>query len=225
VSALLAADDDIACIVVEPIQGSAGCIVPSGGYLAGLRALADRHGVLLIFDEVMTSRLHPSGAQSLFGVTPDLTTLGKYLAGGMSFGAFGGSARVMAAFDPEQGGALTQAGTFNNNVVSMAAGVATLTEVLTDDVLVATNRRGDLLRDRLADLFDAYGIPLHTRGIGSMIGIHGPDAWVELFFLSMLDAGHYLARRGFIALSIEITDEHVDALCATTERWAVGAAG
>ncbi|HTM33293.1 MAG TPA: aspartate aminotransferase family protein [Vicinamibacterales bacterium] len=220
---LAACRDDVACILVEPIQGSAGCIVPGDGYLARLRAQADAHGVLLIFDEVMTSRLHPGGAQALFGVTPDLTTLGKYLAGGMSFGAFGGSAPLMASFDPQQGGRLTQAGTFNNNVLSMAAGVATLTEVLTDDVLIATNARGDRLRARLQDTFTAARVPLRTSGLGSMFGIHGPDDWLELFFLAMLEEGHYLARRGFIALSIEITDAHVDAFCASARRWADGA--
>jgi glutamate-1-semialdehyde 2,1-aminomutase len=216
--------DGVACIVVEPIQGSAGCIVPSDGFLAGVRAAADASGALLVFDEVMTSRLHPGGAQTLFGVTPDLTTLGKYLAGGMSFGAFGGRAEVMAAFDPAQGGSLTQAGTFNNNVVSMAAGVATLSEVLTDEVLGATNRRGDELRERLADVFVAHGLPMRTRGVGSMIGLQAPDVWMESFFLSMLDDGHYLARRGFIALSIEITDAHVEALLASADRWAAAVA-
>jgi glutamate-1-semialdehyde aminotransferase len=89
-----------------------------------------RSGALLIFDEVMTSRLAPGGAQEVLGITPDLTTLGKYLAGGFTFGAFGGRRDVMAAFDAPRG-RLGHAGTFNNNVVSMAAGVATLTEVLT----------------------------------------------------------------------------------------------
>jgi len=220
---LSARGGDVACILVEPVQGSAGCIVPRDGYLAGLRALADTHGALLVFDEVMTSRLHPHGAQGRFGVRPDLTTLGKYLAGGMTFGAFGGSTRVMAAFDPQQGGTLAQAGTFNNNVISMAAGVAALTEVLTDEVLMATNARGDGLRQELQSIFVAAGVPIRTTGLGSMIGLHGPDGWVEWFFLAMLEEGHYLARRGFIALSIEITDAHVAALCDSARRWAAGA--
>jgi glutamate-1-semialdehyde 2,1-aminomutase len=212
--------DTIACILVEPVQGSAGCRVPSDGFLAGLRGLATGHGALLIFDEVMTSRLHPHGAQARVGVAPDMTTLGKYLAGGFGFGAFGGRADVMAAFDPARGGALVQAGTFNNNVVSMAAGVATLTQVLTDDVLEATNARGDRLRARLQAVFEAHDLPLRTTGLGSMIGVHGPDAWIEWFFLAMLADGHYLARRGFLALSIEIGDAEVDALCASATRWA-----
>ena len=102
----------------------------------------------------------------------------------------------------------------------MAAGVATLAEVLTDDVLIATNARGDRLRVRLQDTFTTTHVPLRTSGLGSMIGIHGPDDWLELFFLAMLEDGHYLARRGFIALSIEITDAHVDAFCAAARRWA-----
>jgi glutamate-1-semialdehyde 2,1-aminomutase len=216
---------DIGAVLVEPMQGSAGCIVPRDGFLAGLRRLATRHGALLIFDEVMTSRLHPGGAQARFGVTPDLTTLGKYLAGGFGFGAFGGRTDVMAAFDPHRGGTLTQAGTFNNNVVSMAAGVATLTEVLTDAALADTNARGDRLRARLSHAFAARGVPLRATGLGSMLALHGPDGWLEWFFLAMLEQGYYLARRGFLALSIEITDAHVDGLCAAADHWAAEAVG
>ena len=221
---LTARGGDIGAILVEPVQGSAGCIVPREGFLAGLRRLATRHGALLIFDEVMTSRLHPRGAQARFGVLPDLTTLGKYLAGGFGFGAFGGRAAVMAAFDPQAGGTLAQAGTFNNNVVSMAAGVATLTEVLTDAALEATNARGDRLRGRLADVFATHGVPLRVTGLGSMLALHGPDGWIEWFFLAMLEDGFYLARRGFLALSLEVTDAHVEGLCEAAGRWAAAAA-
>ena len=134
--------DQLAAVLVEPMQGSAGCLPADPAFLQRLRNRTARHGALLIFDEVMTSRLAPGGAQELFGIAPDLTTLGKYLAGGFTFGAFGGRRDLMAHFDVTRGGALGHAGTFNNNVVSMAAGVATLTDVLTPEVLAEVNRGG-----------------------------------------------------------------------------------
>ena len=211
---------EIACVLVEPMQGSGGCIPAADGFLQELRDLCNRSGALLIFDEVMTSRLSVGGAQELFGVLPDLTTLGKYLAGGLTFGAFGGQADVMKAFDPSVGGALSQAGTFNNNILSMTAVVATLQEVLTPELIGALNDRGDHLRESLNKTFVDAGRPFSVTGLGSMMAIKGPDAELELFFHSMLDHGWYLARRGFIALSLEITDEVIDGFLETVRRWA-----
>lgn len=220
VEALDAVDERVACAVVEPVQGSGGCRVASSAFLEALRRRTAEVGALLVFDEVMTSRLHPGGAQARFGITPDLTTLGKYLGGGMSFGAFGGRRSIMQAFDPAVGGPLTQAGTFNNNVVSMAAGAAAMRHVLTPEKLVAVNDRGDALRERLADLFAATGVPLATNGLGSMLQIEAPDdRWRELFFHAMVDASFYLARRGMIALSFEVTDGDLDGFCAAAEAW------
>ncbi len=212
---------EIACVIVEPVQGSGGCVPAEPGFLDALRRLCTAHRTVLIFDEVMTSRLHPGGAQARFGVLPDLTTLGKYLAGGMTFGAFGGRRSIMAAFDPAQGGALSQAGTFNNNVVSMAAGVAALRDVLTPEALVALNDRGDVLRERLSVTLAGAGLPMTVTGVGSMFNVHADDErWVELFFHAMLDAGFYLARRGMIALALDLTDEQLEAFAETVERWA-----
>ncbi|HEU5083171.1 MAG TPA: aspartate aminotransferase family protein [Acidimicrobiales bacterium] len=217
--------DDIACVLVEPVQGSGGCIPGELPFLRELRRRCDETGALLVFDEVMTSRLSPGGAQQQLGITPDLTTLGKYLAGGLTFGAFGGHAEVMAHFDPRRGGRLGHAGTFNNNVASMAAGVAALTEVLTDDVLIETNGRGDQLRRSLNERFTELELPMCATGTGSLMTVHGTagpvtsaadlrgadDRLKELLFFHCLDGGFYLARRGFIALSIEITDADVEA--------------
>ena len=225
---------EIAAVLVEPLQGSAGCIPGDPHVLSALRRHCDDSGALLIFDEVMTSRLSRGGAQELLGITPDLTTLGKYLAGGFTFGAFGGRRDLMAAFDAGAGGRLGHAGTFNNNVVSMAAGVATLSEVLTDDVVATTNARGELLRNELQATFARHGLPMCVTGAGSLMNLHGTagpvtsiddlrdadDRWRELLFLTALDAGFYIARRGFIALSIEITDGDVAAFTAFVERWA-----
>ncbi len=207
-------------MLVEPVQGSGGCIPASPAFLAALRSLCSSCGAVLIFDEVMTSRLHPGGAQARYGVVPDMTTLGKYLGGGMTFGAFGGSRAIMAAFDPATGGALSQAGTFNNNVVSMAAGVAALRDVLTPSALIALNDRGDALRGRLDDTFAGASVALSVTGMGSMMCLHSPSPeWVELFFFAALDAGFFVARRGMIALSLDVTGEQLDGFCAFVERW------
>jgi glutamate-1-semialdehyde 2,1-aminomutase len=230
-------EHEFAAVLVEPLQGSAGCIPADPDFLRTLRRECDRTGALLVFDEVMTSRLSPGGAQAVHGVLPDLTTLGKYLAGGFSFGAFGGRRELMAAFDPGAGGRLGHAGTFNNNVVSMAAGIATLTEVLTPEILAATNARGDQLRNGLDAAFRAHDLPMSVTGFGSLMNIHGTagpvtsvddlrgsnDAWKELLFFAALDAGFFIARRGFIALSIEITDDDVASFLAFVDRWAAGA--
>ena len=224
---------DIGCVLVEPMQGSGGCIPASLDFLEALRRHCDDSGALLIFDEVMTSRFSPGGAQQLLGITPDLTTLGKYLAGGLTFGAFGGRSDVMAHFDPRRGGRLGHAGTFNNNVASMAAGVAGLTEVLTDEVLTETHERGERLRRSLNERFADAGLPMCATGTGSLMNVHGTagpvtvaadlrdadDRLKELLFFHCLDAGFHLARRGFIALSIEITDADVDAFLDVVARF------
>jgi glutamate-1-semialdehyde 2,1-aminomutase len=218
---LFAAEGEtIACILVEPMQGSGGCIVGTPEFLATVRAVTRASGAVLIFDEVMTSRLAWGGAQERFGVLPDMTTLGKYLAGGMTFGAFGGSREVMSTFDPAAGGRLTQAGTFNNNVVTMAAGVATMRDVLTADALTALNERGDRLRERLDDMFAAHHAPLSTTGIGSMMNIDAEDPrLLDLCFHALLDAGYYVAPRGMIALSFGVTDRHLDGFCDALDCW------
>ena len=212
---------EIAAVAVELVQGSGGCIPATGEFVAALRHGCTEYGALLIFDEVMTSRLGPGGAQGLFGIFPDMTTLGKYIGGGMSFGAFGGRASIMAAFDADAGGVLTQAGTFNNNVISMAAGVAALKYVVTPEAIVAVNERGDQLRERLNDLFAAKGLPFTVLGRGSMMNFWmGNDRWMELLFHSCVDAGFYIARRGMIALSLEVTAAQIEAFCEHVERWA-----
>jgi glutamate-1-semialdehyde 2,1-aminomutase len=226
--------DTIAAVLVEPLQGSAGCIPADPEFLAALRRHCDTSAALLIFDEVMTSRLSPGGSQELLGISPDLTTLGKYLAGGFTFGAFGGRRELMAAFDAGAGGRLGHAGTFNNNVVSMAAGVATLSDVLTPEVLAATNARGERLRAGLNESFARHGVPMCVTGAGSLMNVHataGPvnsiddlrdadDRWKELLFFAALEAGFHIARRGFIALSIEITDDDVDDVVSFVDSWA-----
>jgi glutamate-1-semialdehyde 2,1-aminomutase len=230
-------DGEIAAVLVEPMQGSGGCIPGDAGFLTELRTLCDGHDAVLIFDEVMTSRLSPGGAQHALGIRPDMTTLGKYLAGGLTFGAFGGRADIMRHFDPRAGGVLGHAGTFNNNVASMAAGVAALTDVLTDEIIDTTNRRGDRLRELMNTTFASTNTPMCVTGVGSLMNVHataGPvgsasdleasdDQLKELFFFHCLEAGYYLARRGFIALSIEITDADVDGFVEVVRRFSADA--
>jgi glutamate-1-semialdehyde 2,1-aminomutase len=215
---------EIAAVLVEPMMGAGGCIPASPGFLAGLRSLCDSHGALLVFDEVMTSRMQHGGAQSRLGVLPDLTTLGKYLAGGMTFGAFGGRSDLMAAFDPARGGTLSHGGTFNNNVVSMAGGVAALAEVLTPAALDELFDRGEAMRHRVADVVQRSGLPMCVTGWGSMMTLHaitgpvtspadlaGADPVLkELVFHELLHRGVYVAPRGFVALSLAVTDDDVD---------------
>jgi glutamate-1-semialdehyde 2,1-aminomutase len=214
-------EQPLGCVLVEAVQGSGGCRPASPEFLSELRRRCTEHDVVMIMDEVMTSRLGPSGAQGRFGITPDMTTLGKYIAGGLSFGAFGGSAAVMNAFDPSQGGALTQAGTFNNNAMSMAAGIATLRTALDPAKLERTNQLGDDLRFALTDALGPLAGHMWVTGLGSMLCAHASHPkLLELYFLAMLDEGHFLARRGFMALSLEIDQTHVDSLVSSTEQWA-----
>ena len=216
----------LAAVLVEPMLGSGGCVPATDDFLAMLRAETSACGALLVFDEVMTSRLAPGGLQSETGVTPDLTTLGKYLGGGLSFGAFGGRADLMAAYDPTRPGALFHAGTFNNNVLTMTAGIAGLEHVLTDERLVEVNERGDRLRGALDAVAGPAG--LHVSGRGSMMNLHpaphpviasvplteAQAAVKELLFFALVNRGFWLARRGMLTVSIPTTDDMCDELVA-----------
>jgi len=209
-----------ACVLLEWMLGAGGCLPPPDGYFAGVRELCDRHGVLFVLDEVMTSRMSVGGAQQRFGVRPDLTTLGKYLGGGLGFGAFGGRVDLMAAFDPQRGGEVMHGGTFNNNALSMAAGVAAV-GMLEPSVLDGLFDRGEALRGQLTKVTEASGAPFSVTGCGSLIGLHahpGPVASAadaraadadlgQLLFHELLDRGFYYAPRGFVALSLPLTDD------------------
>ncbi|MBT3788952.1 MAG: aspartate aminotransferase family protein [Alphaproteobacteria bacterium] len=204
--------DKLAAVLIEPMLGSGGCIPADVDFLKLLQSEAKACGALFILDEVMTSRLSPGGLQQKLGLDPDLTTLGKYLGGGMSFGAFGGRAEIMDRFDPGQANAWMHAGTFNNNVLTMAAGLAAVTEVLTDDALNRVNALGDQLRDRLNEVADDAGAPVHVSGIGSLMAIHfenqDPDL-LKLLQFDLIAAGVYLPRRGMIVLSLPMTETDI----------------
>ena len=209
---------ELAAIIVEPMLGSGGCIPGDPAFLAALREAASETGALLIFDEVMTSRMSAGGQQARLGLVPDLTTLGKYVAGGMSFGGFGGRADVMDLF----AATLPHAGTFNNNVLSMAAGRVAMGEVFTAAAAASLFDRGESLRAALNQA--CAGVDMHFTGLGSMTTPHfraGPvgrpytatadeEGLRELFFFDVLEQGIYLARRGMSALSLPVGAADLD---------------
>ncbi len=222
---------ELAAILVEPMLGSGGCIPGDRGFLQALREGATRCGALLIFDEVMTSRLSPGGLQEALGIIPDLTTLGKYIGGGMSFGAFGGRADLMSRYDPRRPDALPHAGTFNNNILTMSAGLAGMTEIFTREAAGELTARGEELRHRLNRLGVARGMPIQFTGYGSLMAVHfsgkpiatprdaadGHQGLKELFFFDMLERGIYFARRGMLILSLPNGAAECDRLVEAVE--------
>ncbi|KAK0724899.1 pyridoxal phosphate-dependent transferase [Lasiosphaeris hirsuta] len=222
----VAAEGDLAAVLVEAVQGAGGVIPGTEGFLRGLRDAARAVGAVFILDEVMTSRLAPSGLGFELGLDPDLVTLGKYLGGGLTFGAFGGRAEIMAVYDPRLAGSLAHSGTFNNNTLAMHTGYAALSEVYTPEVSVAFNAEGDALRERLVVV--ARGTRLSFTGRGSLIGLHFTEDGTEeitsgeqirgkergdlrdLFWFEMLEAGFWITRRGFIALMLGTLGEELD---------------
>jgi glutamate-1-semialdehyde 2,1-aminomutase len=216
VSAAELVDDDTAAVLVEPLQGSGGVIPGDRAFLHALRDATRAHDALLIFDEVMTSRLAWGGLQEALGITPDVTTLGKYIGGGLASGAFGGRRDLMERFDPSRPDAFQHAGTFNNAVLTMAAGAAGLTQVLTRDEIARLNALGDGLRERLNEI----GHGFHATGYGSMVGLHFEDGERSaLLHLHMLERGYSYARRGFVALSLPLQESDVDGFAAAVESF------
>jgi len=231
---------ELAAVVIEPMMGSGGGIPATREFLQALRDACTKHGIILIFDEVMTSRLSSGGLQKLTGVTPDMTSFGKYLGGGASFGAFGGRAELMARYDPGRTDAVSHAGTFNNNVISMAAGLTGLREIYTPAAADRLNGAGDRLREWLNALAGKYEVPMQVLGVGSIMAIHfhrGPiakaqDLWPKdkaaaakyaelqkLFHLDLIEHGQYMARRGFISLSLPMTGADFDRFAAAIEEF------
>jgi glutamate-1-semialdehyde 2,1-aminomutase len=205
--------EQVACIIVEPVAGNMNCVPPAPGFLEGLRRLCDAHGVVLIFDEVMTGfRVALGGAQAYYGVTPDLSTFGKIIGGGMPVGCFGGKRAIMEHIAPL--GPVYQAGTLSGNPLAMAAGLTTL-ELISrpgfhDELGAYTSRMLQGLQDRA----DAAGIPFVTTQVGGMFGLYfsGADDIVTFadvmasdadrfkrFFHLMLEGGVYLAPSAFEA--------------------------
>jgi glutamate-1-semialdehyde 2,1-aminomutase len=163
---------DLAGLLIDPLVANAGMIAPREGFLEGLREATRRLGIVLIFDEVISFRVAPGGAQQRFAVTPDLTTLGKIIGGGLAVGAFGGRADIMNAYDPRGGGGrINHGGTFNANPLTMAGGVATM-ELLTADAYARLEGLGDRLRAGVRSLLRRRKHPGQISGIGSLFWLH-----------------------------------------------------
>ncbi|TVY71364.1 Beta-phenylalanine transaminase [Lachnellula suecica] len=205
--------DDLACIFLELMQGSSGCLPANVDFIKATRAKATEVRAVLMFDEVMTSRMSTGGLQGLLGVTPDMTTLGKYFGGGgQNFGAFGGRDEIMSMIEPGHPGGAYHSGTYNNNVTTMAAGVAVLEEVWTEKVATELYQMGEWLQDELRRV--AEGTILQVTGVGSLMTLHFSSKAIisaadvqesvaelkELFFFDMLRRGFFLAQRGMISL-------------------------
>jgi len=217
--------DDIACIIIEPVAGNMGVIPPEPGYLEGLREITAKHGALLIFDEVMSGfRVAPGGAQERYAVTPDLTTLGKVIGGGLPVGAYGGPAELMDQLSPV--GPVYQAGTLSGNPLATAAGIATLDALMAPGVFESIEAKHTRLGAGLGSIAAEAGIPVCRTQVGSMACMFFNDGPVTnyaqatasnterygRFFWGMLDRGVYFAPSQFEAafMSSAHDDTHID---------------
>ncbi len=172
--------DQVAGVILEPVAGNMGMVPPMAGFLEALREETRRHGVVLIFDEVMTGfRVAKNGAQGLFNITPDLTCFGKIIGGGLPVGAYGGKKEIMAQIAPS--GPVYQAGTLSGNPLAMAAGIATLTVLQKDGVYEVLEARTSALVNGLQSAADAAGIPFQAGHMGSMAGFFFTDRKVVDF--------------------------------------------
>ncbi|PCH84349.1 MAG: aspartate aminotransferase family protein, partial [Piscirickettsiaceae bacterium] len=212
-NALKDSGDSIACIIVEPVAGNMNCIPPEPGFLQTLRTLCDQYGIVLIFDEVMSGfRVALGGAQAVYGIKPDLTTLGKVIGGGMPVGAFGGRADIMSALAPE--GPVYQAGTLSGNPIAMSAGLKTLELVSKPDFYENLSAKTTQLLDGLKPLANEANIPFSTNQVGGMFGLFFSEEQnisrfeqvmqcdqerFKQFFHLMLEQGIYLAPSAFEA--------------------------
>jgi len=215
--------NELAAVIIEPVLGAGGNIKGDLGFLEMLRRTTKEVGALLIFDEVKTARLGAAGIQGMLGIEPDITTLGKFIGGGMPTGAFGGSAEVMAHFNPKKSGALAHAGTFNNNVCSMAAGCAAVGEIYTPQRAEDFFESSEAFRLSLNEMFAAKSVPMYANGLGSIIAIHfsnGPTkkptdissgcrSLRPLLHMEMLLDGVLVCGRGDLFLSLPMDETHL----------------
>ena len=216
--------DTLAAVLVEPMLGSGGCIPGKKEFLHSLRKETKKYNICLIFDEVMTSRNSIGGLQKILGIKPDLTTLGKYLGGGVSFGAFGGNSKVMSIWDPTKQNFLAHAGTFNNNTLSMIAGLVGLKEIFTSKKATELFERGERFKLRLNKVITESNANLQVTGVGSILGLHVGTSVIskppkysrleldilKLVHLQMSLRGFLFAQRGFITLNLAMSEKDID---------------
>lgn len=221
--------ENLAAVIVEPVLGSAGMISAERGYLDMLREVTRRLGILLIFDEVVSFRVAYGGAQGHYGVSPDLTCLGKLIGGGFPLGAFGGRSDIMAMFDPSRGKPrIPHPGSYNANPVSLVAGATTL-ELLTEEMIRLLNLRGETLRRRIRAAFEDAGLAAQVTGLGSLFAIHLTSRAVENYrdtiradadfryriFLGLFNEGVLIDPRGAGCVSSAIGEAEIEQFVET----------
>jgi glutamate-1-semialdehyde 2,1-aminomutase len=225
----------LAAVIVEPVMGSVGMIPGTAEFLTMLREFTEENGIVLIFDEVISFRVAPGGSQQYYGITPDMTSLGKIIGGGFAVGAFGGRQEIMELYDPTKGPKVSHAGTFNANPVTMVAGAVTL-ENLTPDVYRDLAELTELLRQGIRRVCSDLEVPVQVTGLGSLFGIHftgqpivnyrdiaAEDAALRgQVFLGLMNEGILMASNLVGGLSTALGEEEVntfvEALKSVLER-------
>jgi glutamate-1-semialdehyde 2,1-aminomutase len=223
--------DKLAAVIVEPVMGSVGMVPATDEFLTMLREFTQANGIILIFDEVISFRVAQGGSQQYYGITPDLTSLGKIIGGGFPVGAFGGRRDIMELYDPSRGPKVAHAGTFNANPVTMLAGAVTL-EQLTPDVYLYLAELTEALRQGIRQVCAELEVPAQVTGLGSLFGIHFTDCLVrnyrdiaagnsrlrEQVFLGLMNEGVLMAPNLVGALSTAITEAEVNTFVDTFQR-------
>ena len=223
--------DDLAAVIVEPVMGSVGMVPASPEFLTMLREFTQNNGIVLIFDEVISFRVAPGGSQQYYGITPDMTALGKIIGGGFPVGAFGGRRDIMELYDPTKGPTVSHAGTFNANPVTMLAGTVTL-EQLTPEVYRGLAELTERLKEGLREACASLEVPAQITGLGSLFGIHftkgqvrgyrdvaaGNSSLRHQVFLGLMNEGVFTASNLVCALSTEIGEAEVDAFVGAFTR-------
>jgi len=220
--------DELAAVIVEPVNGQCGMVPGTPEFLEGLRRVTDELGILLIFDEVIAFRIAYGGAQDYYGISPDLTCFGKVVGGGMPVGAFGGRDDIMSLWDPSDGGSTVQhAGTFNGNPMTAAAGIATL-EALTPDRYEYLETLGESIRTKLRALFAELEVPMGVTGIASLFALQftstevvdyrtfstNDKTMMQTMFIGLLNEGFLMSNRCAGNVSLVHTEDDVDAFVA-----------
>ena len=225
--------DDLAAVIIEPMLGSVGMLPATSEFLTMLREFTTTNGIILIFDEVISYRAAMGGCQEYYGITPDMTSLGKIIGGGFSIGAFGGKKAIMDLYDPSQTGGprVAHAGTFNANPVTMIAGAATLEE-LTPEVYKNLTEKTDYLKTEILKVAKELEVPIQVTGLGSLFGIHFTSdelvgyrdiaaedaAFRHKVFLGLLNEGILMAPNLVGAVSTKIDTAEIDAFVAALQR-------
>ena len=214
--------DDIAAFIMEPVQGSAGQIEPEQEYLEFVREITKKYGIVLIFDEVVTLRLSTGGAQKYYGVTPDMTTMGKIIGGGTPIGAFGGKAEIMSIYDPAKH-LMSHSGTFNGNALGMVGGIVALKHYGEKEVN-HVNALGAKFREDTRVAAESLGLNIKINGVGSLNNIifgngkineyrglaNSREEYNVLLMLGLINRGIFIAPRGMLAMSTPMTEKDID---------------